>query len=155
MSASDKGPINKNTIHFLVQMQSARYKETYTIKIIMDSNKLKQILKSVQPGKTDIKKALDELKHLPYEDIGCAKVDHHRELRHGIPEVVFAEGKETKDIKDIADAMLRKSGKLLITKASKEVYKSIGPLGKKHGKKIKFFEKSGVIMAGSLSGRRV
>ena len=114
----------------------------------MDSNKIKQVLKSVKTGKINVADALNELKHLPYEDIGCAKVDHHRELRHGVPEVVFAEGKETKDIKVIADAMLRKSGKLLITKASKEVYKSVSMLSRKHRKKIKFFEKSGVIMAG-------
>ncbi|KPJ99163.1 MAG: 1-(5-phosphoribosyl)-5-amino-4-imidazole-carboxylate carboxylase, partial [Nitrospira bacterium SG8_35_4] len=53
----------------------------------------------------DVKDALDTLKHLPYEDIGIAKVDHHRELRHGIPEVIFAEGKDLGDIRIIADSM--------------------------------------------------
>ena len=51
----------------------------------MDNKKIKEILKSVRSGETSLNKALDILKHLPYEDIGIAKVDHHRELRHGIP----------------------------------------------------------------------
>ncbi|MDH4028884.1 MAG: nickel pincer cofactor biosynthesis protein LarB [Nitrospirota bacterium] len=114
----------------------------------MDSNKLKEILRSVKDGRINIADALNELKHLPYEDMGCAKVDHHRELRHGIPEVIFAEGKEIKDIRAIAGSMLEKSGKFLITRANRAVYKGVAPLGKKHGLKIRYFEKSGVIMAG-------
>ncbi len=63
----------------------------------MDNNKIKKILQSLKAGEITIKSALDLLKHLPYEDVGFAKVDHHRELRHGIPEVIFAEGKDSKD----------------------------------------------------------
>ena len=84
----------------------------------MEASQIKKILDSVKSGKTAVKDALDRLKQLPFEDIGFAKVDHHRELRHGIPEVIFAEGKEPKDIVAIAGSMLRKSGKLLITRAA-------------------------------------
>ncbi len=114
----------------------------------MDKNKLKKILEAVKSGSLNTNGALELLKHLPYEDIGFAKVDHHRELRHGIPEVIFAEGKESKDITIIADSMLQKSGRLLITKATKAIYKNINVLCKRYNKKANFFDKSGVIIAG-------
>lgn len=114
----------------------------------MDTKKIKKILTSVQSGKMDVKDALHSLKHLPYENIGIAKVDHHRQLRHGIPEVLFAEGKDLRDVGIIADSMLRKTGKLLITKASKDVYTHVSRICKKNKIKVKYFEKSGLIMAG-------
>ncbi len=120
----------------------------------MDNKKIRQILNSVKSGKVNVKDALDSLKHLPYEDIGIATVDHHRELRHGIPEVIFAAGKEQKDIKVIAASMLEKSGKLLITKASKAVFKDVNALCKKQKMKAKYFEKSGVIMAGETAEKK-
>jgi len=119
----------------------------------MDNKKLNIILNNVKSGKISVSSALDKLKHFPYEDIGVAKVDHHREIRHGIPEVIFAQGKETKDIKVIAEAMLNKSGKVLITKASKEVYKSVNAVCKKHKVKAVFYEKAGVISAGGQRSR--
>jgi NCAIR mutase (PurE)-related protein len=88
----------------------------------MDGAKIKKILKSVQSGKVSVQEALDFLKHLPYEDLTFAKVDHHRHLRQGIPEVVFAEGKKEGEVIAIARALYRKSGKLLITKGSKEIF---------------------------------
>jgi NCAIR mutase (PurE)-related protein len=88
----------------------------------MDNNKIKKVLNAVKNGKVNVADALNELKHLPYEDIGVAKVDHHRELRHGIPEVIFAEGKTLSDIKVISASMLDKSGKLLITKAARRPF---------------------------------
>ena len=97
----------------------------------------------------DVNDALHTLKHLPYEDIGIAKVDHHRELRHGIPEVIFAGGKELNDVTVIADSMLKKTRKLLITKASKAVYGHVSKVCKNHKVKVKYFEKSGIIMAGA------
>lgn len=114
----------------------------------MDNNKIRKILDSVKSGKVTVKDALDSLKHLPYEDIGVAKVDHHRQLRHGVPEVIFAEGKEEKDIHAIADSMLQRSGKLLITKATESIHKDINTLCRKHKVKAKYFARSGVIMAG-------
>jgi len=91
----------------------------------MDNTKLKDILKSVRSGKTSIVRALDTLKHLPYEDLSFAKIDHHRHIRQGIPEVVFAKGKKEEDVVSISRAIFRKSGKLLVTKASTEIYKKL------------------------------
>lgn len=115
----------------------------------MDNDKIKKILNDVKAGSINISDALNVLKHLPYEDIGIAKVDHHRELRHGIPEVVFAEGKKPGDIRVIAASMIEKSGKLLITKADKKIYKDVSAICSKKKIKAVFHEKSGVIMAGA------
>jgi len=91
----------------------------------MDSSKIKKIFESVKLGKLSIDNALNKLKHFPYEDLSFAKVDHHRHIRQGIPEVIFAEGKKVEDIVAIAKSMYRKSKKLLITKASKEIYNGL------------------------------
>jgi len=108
----------------------------------MDNAKLKNILTSVQSGKITVEKALDSLKHLPYEDLSFVKIDHHRHIRQGVPEVVFASGKKEEDVVTIARAIFRKSRKLLITRASQEIYKKL---------KIKsatFHPLSGMIAAG-------
>lgn len=114
----------------------------------MDNKKIKNILDSVKTGSISVAKAMETLKHLPYEDMGFAKVDHHRSLRHGIPEVIYAQGKEISDIVSISDSILKRSGKLFITKASKPVYKKIEALCRKHKKKAEFYERSGVIVVG-------
>lgn len=114
----------------------------------MDNKKIKEILDSVKSGKLSVKKALDSLKHFPYEDMEFAKVDHHRSLRHGIPEVIYAEGKETKDIVSISGSILKKSGRLFITRASKPLYKKIEALCRRYNKKAVYHERSGVIVSG-------
>ena len=91
----------------------------------MDGLTIKKILKSVQSGKLSIDGAVQELKHLPYEDLSFAKVDHHRHIRQGIPEVIFSQGKKTEDVIAIAHAMYQKSRKLLITKASREIFDNL------------------------------
>ncbi len=114
----------------------------------MDNDKLEEILDSVKRGRLTVEGALEQLKHLPYEDIGVAKVDHHRELRHGVPEVIFAEGKRPEDIRAIAGSMLRSSGRFLITRASEAVYMDIESLCREHKVTVEYFGKSGVIAAG-------
>lgn len=114
----------------------------------MDNKKIKNLLESVKAGDVSVMKAMETLKHLPYEDMGFAKVDHHRSLRHGIPEVIYAQGKEIKDIVSISDSILKRSGKLFITKASKPVCQKIEALCRKYKKKAEFYERSGVIVVG-------
>ncbi|UCD35539.1 MAG: nickel pincer cofactor biosynthesis protein LarB [Nitrospiraceae bacterium] len=120
----------------------------------MDSKKIKQILKSVKEGKTSIQDALILFKHMPYEDIGVAMVDHHRELRHGIPEVIFARGKERDDVQRIAGSMIEKSGKVLVTKASEDHYKDIRKICRRHGINAHYYKRSGVIAAGGSQEKR-
>lgn len=91
----------------------------------MDNKKIKSVLQSVQSGKTPVSEALDILKHLPYEDIGHAKVDHHRYLRQGVPEVIFASGKTDEQVIKIARAMYKKSGSFLISRATKKTYNAL------------------------------
>ena len=86
---------------------------------------IKNLLASVKDGKVSVEDALRKLKHLPYEDMTFAKVDHHRHLRQGVPEVIFASGKTDKQVLTIARAMHIKSGSFLITKASKKIYNSL------------------------------
>jgi NCAIR mutase (PurE)-related protein len=114
----------------------------------MDSNSLRKILKSLKDGKLSLSEATDRLKHLPYENLGMARIDHHRELRHGIPEVIYASGKRAADIKAIATSLIQKSGKLMITKADQSVFRHVSALCRKKGVKAVLHERSGMITAG-------
>jgi len=87
----------------------------------MNEEEIKRILKAVKSGKASINNAFKRMKHLPYENLSFARVDHHRHIRQGIPEVLFAEGKKVEDVIAIAHSLYKKSRKLLITKASQEI----------------------------------
>ena len=69
--------------------------------------------------------ALDELRHLPYQDLGFAQVDHHRPLRTGFPEVVFGQGKTPRQIATIAETVTSRSGCVLVTRASVTAYRDV------------------------------
>ncbi|HEX9078143.1 MAG TPA: nickel pincer cofactor biosynthesis protein LarB [Desulfuromonadaceae bacterium] len=86
----------------------------------MTSNHLKELLDSVRQGATSVDEALEQLRHFPSQDLGCAQVDHHRELRQGMPEVVFGEGKTVEQILSIMGAMAAKGGNVLVTRLSGE-----------------------------------
>lgn len=88
----------------------------------MKTEKIKKILDDLRSGKTTTASALDLLKHLPYEDLSFAKVDHHRHMRQGIPEVIYAAGKTEKQVVAIARAMHKNTGSFLITRASKKLH---------------------------------
>lgn len=108
----------------------------------MYNSRIIRTLEHVRAGKLSVEKALEKLKDLPYEDLSFAKVDHHRHIRQGIPEVIFAKDKSADDIKKIALSMYRKSGRLLITKANKEIYDNLKL------KSAVFYPVSGSISAG-------
>ena len=91
----------------------------------MHSSGIIGILAAVKTGKISVSVAMEKLKHLPYEDLSFAKVDHHRHLRQGIPEVIYATGKTLSDIKAIAAAMYKKSRRFLITRATRDIYKAL------------------------------
>ena len=86
----------------------------------MDREQLRSLLEQVRTGEMDVGAALDRMRHLPFEDLGFAKVDHHRALRHGIPEVIFAKGKTSEQVVAIAACLLENSQNVLITRASRE-----------------------------------
>ncbi len=86
----------------------------------MDQGFLRSLLEQVRSGDVDIDAALGRLKNLPFEDLGFAKVDHHRAIRHGMPEVVFGKGKTPDQISAIAGTLLATSRNVLITRADAE-----------------------------------
>jgi len=84
----------------------------------MSEDQLRALLTDVQSGATDIDTALERVRHLPFEDIGFAKLDHHRALRHGMPEVVFGLGKSTDHVVAIASKLLERARNVLITRTN-------------------------------------
>jgi pyridinium-3,5-biscarboxylic acid mononucleotide synthase len=86
----------------------------------MNSEEILKLLKSVEAGKLSPHAAVEKLKHLPFEDIDFAKVDHHRALRHGIPEVVFGPGKTPDQVSAIVGSLLARAQNVLVTRASAE-----------------------------------
>ncbi len=83
----------------------------------MTQQQMRAVLEAVRDGTLDVDQALDRMRHLPFEDLGFAKVDHHRALRHGMPEVVFALGKTAEEVATIAARLLERSPNVLITRA--------------------------------------
>jgi len=92
---------------------------------------LKKLLEEVRSGAVELDAAIESLRHLPYEDIGFAMVDHHRHLRQGSPEVIFCEGKTVAQVRAIADKMLQHGSDVLATRADREVYKSLKGLDRR------------------------
>jgi NCAIR mutase (PurE)-related protein len=82
----------------------------------MNEDKLREMLQALQDGKTDVDAIVENLRSWPYEDIGFARVDHHRALRRGFPEVIFGEGKSTDQIIKIMEAMLNQGTNVLVTR---------------------------------------
>ena len=83
------------------------------------------MLEQVREGAIDIDAALERVRHMPFEDLGFAKVDHHRALRHGMPEVIFGLGKSTEQVVAIAEKLLDRSPNILVTRAKAETAKAL------------------------------
>lgn len=86
----------------------------------MDADDLEKLLRKVQERKLPIAQALARLRDLPFEDLGFAKIDHHRALRQGFPEVVMGQGKQAKDIATIVRVMQRRKSNVLVTRLDDE-----------------------------------
>jgi NCAIR mutase (PurE)-related protein len=87
----------------------------------MDQDQLRGLLEAVRSGAVDVDSAVDRMRHLPFEDLGYAKLDHHRALRHGLTEVIFGKGKTPQQVAGIAARLLDKSANLLITRADESI----------------------------------
>lgn len=94
----------------------------------MEKDRIIDTLNQYKEGKLDIAGALNVLRDLPFEDIDFAKIDHHRVLRNGFPEVVYCQGKTIEQIKDIFLRLREKAPNLLLTKATQEVFDALLPL---------------------------
>ncbi|HEY2119698.1 MAG TPA: nickel pincer cofactor biosynthesis protein LarB [Candidatus Acidoferrum sp.] len=110
----------------------------------MRAEEVLNLLKAVESGKLSSKAAMERIKHLPFEDIGFAKVDHHRSIRQGFAEVIFGKGKTPEQVAEIVRAMLRHKDSqhnVLITRADKKIFAAV----KRVSKAAKFHPLSGVI----------
>src|ERR1700751_3055685 len=110
----------------------------------MKSDELLKILQAVESGKLLTETALARLKHLPFEDIGFAKVDHHRAIRQGYAEVVFGKGKTPTQVAEIVRAMVRKKASrhnVLVTRADTKMFAAV----KRISQSAKYHPLSGVI----------
>ncbi len=88
-------------------------------------NRLEDILQKVQCGDIDVKRAMEAIRDYPYQDLQFAKIDHHRELRKGAPEVVFGLGKSTDQIRAISREIIKNGSNLLVTKIPPATYEQI------------------------------
>src|SRR5437667_12260035 len=114
----------------------------------MNQLELLKILESVKTGELAPDKAIERLKHLPFEDLGFAKVDHHRTLRQGFAEVIFGKGKTPEQIAGIVRAMLGKKDSrhnILITRADAKIFSAVKRAAGKSARLVKFHSASGAI----------
>ena len=91
----------------------------------MQAERIRELLDEVRTGGRTVESALDQLRDLPFEDLGYARLDHHRALRKGFPEVVFCEGKRVDQIVEILERLSKKHSAVLATRASREVYDAV------------------------------
>ena len=91
----------------------------------MDKKYLQTLLTNVQRGDLTVEEAMDKLRRLDYEDVGFAKIDHHRALRQGFPEVIYCPGKTTEQIVTIARRLAQSANNILATRAEPHVYEAI------------------------------
>jgi len=91
----------------------------------MDHDSIEALLNEVREGRTGVDVAMDRLRDLPFEDLGFAKIDHHRALRTGMPEVIFAAGKTTAQVATIFTHMAQAGGNVLATRASREAFEAV------------------------------
>ena len=91
----------------------------------MNAERLRALLEDVQCGRISPEAALEGLRHLPYEDLGFARMDNHRALRQGFPEVIFCEGKTVAQVEALASRSVERHGTLLATRASEQMYEAV------------------------------
>ncbi len=97
----------------------------------MDRSELIKLLEGVRSGRTGIDDALNRLKHLPFENVAYAHIDHHRQLRHGMPEVIYCEGKTLEQIVGITKRMLTAGSDILATRSSEDIYQAVRKLDRR------------------------
>lgn len=94
----------------------------------MNIDSLKKLLENVKSGELEIDSALAQLKKLPFEDLGFAKVDHHRKIRNGYPEVIYCQGKTTEQIKAIVRKLVEHDNNIMATRADRDVFEAIAEI---------------------------
>lgn len=91
----------------------------------MNKEDIKLLLEGVKNNKINIEEALEELEDLPFKDLGFAKIDNHREIRVGYPEVIYCDGKTVEQVREIVKFMLTKDNNILGTRATEEMFNAV------------------------------
>jgi len=97
----------------------------------MNPSDITKLLEQVRSRRITVQAALGRLKHLPFEDVAYAHIDHHRSLRHGMPEVIYCAGKTVEQIAGIAKRMLKAGSDVLATRASDAAYQTVKKLDRR------------------------
>jgi pyridinium-3,5-biscarboxylic acid mononucleotide synthase len=97
----------------------------------MDSSSLRKLLQQIKDGRLSPDEAVARLRHMPFEDLGFAKIDHHRRLRAGMPEVIFSQGKKPAQVAQIFKRMAAQGGNVLATKASRDHFRAVKKAARK------------------------
>jgi len=93
----------------------------------MNSSELEKILKEIRAGKVSVDEAMEKLRDFPYTDLGFARIDHHRELRTGYPEIVYCAGKTPEQVRAIFKAMEGHDNNIIGTRAGREMFDYVSP----------------------------
>jgi len=91
----------------------------------VNKERIKKLLEQVRAGRIEVDEAVEKMTHLPYEDLTFARVDHHRDLRLGFPEVILGQGKTAEQISLIAERILSSSSNLLVSRTDEEAFTAI------------------------------
>ena len=97
----------------------------------MDRERLKKLLNSVRSGKVGVNEALERVRGMPMEDLGFAKIDLHRAVRRGFPEVVYGQGKTIEQIVAIVGTLMRAGQTVLVTRVGPEVHAAVAEIAPK------------------------
>lgn len=117
----------------------------------MTPKKIEKILSQLSRGDCTVAHAMEQLRMLPYEDLKFAKLDHHRELRKGIPEAIYTPGKTEKQIMKIAEKTLGQRNEAIFTRMRKEQF---AKLSEKFGKRVRYYREANIATVG-VSGRKL
>ena len=108
----------------------------------MNLRRIEEILASIKDGSLDIDRGVELLRRLPYDDLGFAKIDNHRELRRGEPEAIYCPGKSDEQIRAIMERNIAEGASVFASRATRENYKAVKDLG------VEFFEGARIIFHG-------
>jgi hypothetical protein len=111
----------------------------------MNPKKIEKVLSRLSKGECTVGEALEQLRTLPYDDLEFAKLDHHRELRKGIPEAIYTPGKTDRQIIDIAARTLSRQDEAVFTRISEHQYQK---LRGKLGQKVKWYPEARIVTVG-------
>ena len=110
----------------------------------MRRKEIESIFKKVKNGSLDVPEAMQKFRHAYFEDLHFAKVDTHRDIRRGFPEVIFCRNKTLPQIRKIAERMFAGSQFVMATKAGREVYETLRSLSPS----AEYFESAGIVVIG-------